>query len=134
MDLSQKESMVIKKYKKDIILISIILLLAIVLLFIYKINTTKGNSVEVSLDGKIIYNLPLNKNVTKTISSQLGENILIIDNGYAKIIEADCPDKLCINQKSISNVGETIICLPHKLIIKITNNKNIESDLDSISN
>lgn len=126
--------MVIKKYKKDIILISIILLLAIALLFIYKINTTKGNSVEVSIDGKIVYTLPLSENITKTISSKLGENILIIDNGYVKIIEADCPDKLCINQKSISNVGETIICLPHKLIIKIKNDKNIESDLDSISN
>lgn len=134
MDLNLKKSMVIKKYKKDIILISIILLLAIALLFIYKINTTKGNSVEVSIDGKIVYTLPLSENITKTISSKLGENILIINNGYVKIIEADCPDKLCINQKSISNVGETIICLPHKLIIKIKNDKNIESDLDSISN
>jgi len=35
------------------------------------------------------------------------------------VIEADCPDKICVKHTNIKNAGETIICLPHKLVIEI---------------
>lgn len=42
-----------------------------------------------------------------------------IKDGYADCTEADCRDGLCVNQKKISKVNETIVCLPHKVIIEI---------------
>ncbi len=35
--------------------------------------------------------------------------------------EADCPDKVCVGMRRISKSGETIVCLPHKLVIAIVN-------------
>jgi len=35
------------------------------------------------------------------------------------VTDADCPDRLCVKQRAISKQGETIVCLPHRLIVKI---------------
>ena len=48
-----------------------------------------------------------------------GTNILHIEGGKAWLDDANCPDKLCVNQGKISNNGETITCLPNKLTITV---------------
>ncbi|MBS5216414.1 MAG: NusG domain II-containing protein [Clostridiales bacterium] len=64
--------------------------------------------------------------------SQEGKNILRIRDGSADMIYADCPDQLCVNQKEIDKVGETIVCLPHKIVVEVEGEK--QSDFDSIAN
>ena len=63
---------------------------------------------------------------------QEGKNILRIRDGSADMIYADCPDQLCVNQKEIDKVGETIVCLPHKIVVEVEGEK--QSDFDSIAN
>jgi hypothetical protein len=52
----------------------------------------------------------------------------VIENNTARIKEADCPDELCVHQKEISKTGESIICLPHKLVIRISGGEEKEVD------
>ena len=33
--------------------------------------------------------------------------------------DANCPDKICEGHNKISYKGETIVCLPHKVVIEI---------------
>ena len=47
-------------------------------------------------------------------------NIIYIENGTASVVFANCPDKICVNTADISQVGEHIVCLPHRLVISIT--------------
>ncbi len=54
-----------------------------------------------------------------------------IDDGVVTMIEANCRDGLCVKMKSISKNGEMIICLPHKLYLKIQSEK--ETNLDGVS-
>jgi hypothetical protein len=35
------------------------------------------------------------------------------------MIEADCPDKLCMHQNAISLAGENIVCLPNKVVCTV---------------
>lgn len=58
-------------------------------------------------------------------------NLLLISNGQVSVSDADCPDKLCVHQHSISRNGESIICLPHKLVIQIEAKE--ESELDAVT-
>lgn len=44
---------------------------------------------------------------------------------------ADCPDHLCVKQKAISKGGESIICLPNKVVVTVKS--DMKSDIDSIS-
>ena len=45
-------------------------------------------------------------------------NICKIKNGEVKMIEADCPDHLCLKQKAVDSTGGTIVCLPNKVVIE----------------
>ena len=60
-----------------------------------------------------------------------GTNILQIKGGKADMIEADCPDQLCIHQGPIHIQGETIVCLSNRVVVEITGNDK-EEQLDGI--
>ena len=45
--------------------------------------------------------------------------VLVIENGACAITEADCPDKLCVGMGKIHYSGQSIICLPHQVVIAI---------------
>ena len=48
-----------------------------------------------------------------------GTNTVQVEKGRIRILEADCPDQVCVNQGWISSGAVPIICLPHRLIIEI---------------
>lgn len=105
--------------KKEILFFIIILIAAGIFCIIApKINTT-SDSVSVSIDGELYQQFDLSNSENITIETEQGYNILKIQNHTAKVIEADCPDQLCVQQKSISHTGELIVCLPHKMVVEI---------------
>ena len=56
------------------------------------------------------------------------ENTIQIKNQKVKMIQATCPDHLCIKQGTIDKKGSTIVCLPHHLIIEIKEGKEEVQD------
>ncbi len=107
------------KIRNDIILVVAILLSSLILLLVFKNGLKSGDRVVVSVDGKLVYSLPLNEYTEKTVLTELGENKILIQNGTARVIDANCRDKICVGHKEISKIGETIVCLPHKLVVEI---------------
>lgn len=105
--------------KADIILLVIIIAACLGFIVILKHNSNPGLSVRIMVDGELINSFNINDDVKSKVITNTGENIVIIKNGEVYVSEADCPDKICVNHKPISDVGETIICLPHKLVIEI---------------
>lgn len=117
--------------KNDIILIGIIAIVGMIGLLYISLSKTAGDKVVVTVDGEVYKELPLNKDATFTIEGvNGGTNILQIKDGIADIIEANCPDKLCVNQHEIENNGESQICLPNKVVVEVQSEK--ESDVDII--
>ena len=53
-----------------------------------------------------------------------GTNTLVIEDGKAYVSQANCPGQDCVEQGSISLNNQSIICLPHRLAIIITNPKD----------
>lgn len=104
--------------KRDLLLI-LGLLLVVTLLALLLYPREAGISVAVSVDGIVVGTYPLALNQRHTIAGVGGENLLAIENGCARIVDADCPDHLCENMPSISHVGETIVCLPHRVILRV---------------
>ena len=60
-----------------------------------------------------------------------GYNILVIKNGKADVIEASCPDHVCVDQRAISKTGEAITCLPNKTVITVEGQGEAEIDFVS---
>lgn len=48
-----------------------------------------------------------------------GVNRLSVKNGEIACTYADCPDQICVSQGYISAQTETIVCLPHRMIVTI---------------
>jgi hypothetical protein len=119
--------------KNDFILVGIILIVAVAALLFINQTKKSGDMAIIEVGGKVYKELPLNVNTTIEIKgANGGTNVLKIEDGHADMIDADCPDKLCVKQKNIQNNGETLVCLPHKVIVKIESSK--ANDIDAVAN
>ena len=45
------------------------------------------------------------------------------------VLEADCPDHVCINTGFINKAGQSIVCIPNQFIISLLVGKSGESDI-----
>ncbi len=115
--------------KADIILGILLLVLGFGTLAALQGFAMSGTSVSVSVDGEIYGVYSLAENQTIEINSANGHNTMEIKNGQVSIVDADCPNKDCMEFGSISKTNQTILCLPNKVSVKM----NGKSDLDSIS-
>ncbi len=111
-----------RKIRNTVILAAVILIIAVAGLLFIKLTKTEGSIVVVKIDGVQTAAYPLSENTEVEIKTgENGENInvLVIEDGKAYISEADCPDGICKDYRPVSYVGETIICLPHKVVVEV---------------
>jgi len=109
------------RYKKDLIIVGIILMVALLSFVVLKLTRERGVFAEVSIDGEVVASYSLSENRTETfLAENDGFNTIVIENGEVYVVDADCKDGLCIHQGKKSSIGETIVCLPHKLVVTVT--------------
>ncbi len=46
-------------------------------------------------------------------------NDTLVNDNRIKIIDANCPDQICVHHAAISKPGQTIVCLPHKVLVEV---------------
>lgn len=102
--------------KGDIIIAFCVLFVAIVaFITVFFFPSKTAETVVVSKNNKIIYEVKLSEDR----EIDLGTNTLQIKDGKAKVIWADCKNQICVNHKEIFKKGESIVCLPNKIIVEI---------------
>ncbi len=122
---------ILKKHKIEIIIITCILLVSILAIIIINLLSNKGRYVVVIYNQKEQASYALDKDIEVDLTYEENHyNKLVIKDGKASIVEASCPDKICVKTYSISKVGETIVCLPNKVVIKIVGQK---TDVDVVT-
>ena len=111
--------------KKDIILGIGIIAAALLMLLVLQINRgEEGNRIQVILDGKIYGTYSLEKNQVIEIEEGSFYNKIRVEDGKAYMEEANCPDGYCEEQGKISRHTQTIVCLPHKLVVEVLESDN----------
>lgn len=110
------------KAKNDMVLIVALLVILSVIGTIYFFARTDGDTVTVTVDGEIFAEYSLSQD--RTVEIRIGDNlnILVIEGGKAYVDEASCPDGVCAAHKPISRNGESIVCLPNKVVISVRTN------------
>lgn len=115
--------------KKDLGFLVVIILIAIACVVWYRVTYREsGDQVQISVDGKVYGIYELNVNMEIPIVEDEVVNILVIENGIVSMKWADCPDQLCVHHKKIKATGETIVCLPNKVVVTVTGEKEPEFD------
>lgn len=121
-----------EKILKDIIFIMCVLVSAVLIWVLFRyMNGSEGDSVVVIQDGQETERYLLSEDNIYIISYGEEYNLLMISDGEAFITDADCPDGLCMKQRAIFRDGESIICLPHKLVIQVEAKE--EGKLDAVT-
>lgn len=119
--------------KKDIFLIVGIILIAISIFFVNKINNSnKGSYVVIYYNNKLYKKLPLDKEKTVEIKNKGIKNIIHIHDNGVEMKEANCSDHICVKTGFIKDSSKSIVCLPHRINIKIISSD--DADFDATAN
>ena len=91
--------------------------------FIFFTGAKSGeNSAEIYENGKLVKtvsDLSPDKEYSFEIKTENGTNTITIGEGSIWVSSADCSNQTCVHAGKISHAGQTVICAPHKLVIKI---------------
>ena len=119
-----------KSVKKDIIIVAAVIVIGAALILLLFLLKKPGKTIVVSVDGKTVATYSISEEIDTVIRGVGGWNRLVISQGKVSVSDADCPDKLCVNQGQISESPDSIVCLPHKLIVRV---ESEDRELDAVS-
>lgn len=80
---------------------------------------------QVWSEGKLLYTLPLSADRQITVKTELGTNVITVQDGKIAVTEASCPDHYCMHRGFCDN-GLQIVCLPNKLEIRFTGEQEVD--------
>ena len=120
--------------KNDWILIVLVAAVAGFFLVFQFLKPVQGTmEVEISIDGELYGRYNLEEEQKIEIHDT---NLVEISEGTAKMTWAECPDQICVHHKEISRTGESIICLPNKIVVSIIGGDATDGGIspDAVSN
>ncbi len=92
--------------------VATVFVMSIALLFSF---SKQGSRVVIKQNDEIIYNQSINKNSV----FDTGTNVVVVKDGEVFVKKANCKNQVCVNTGKISKKGESIVCLPNKVIVEI---------------
>lgn len=110
--------------KKTKIWIAVLLSVVLLgLLGFFALSRLGGGTIAViTVDGQEYKRIDLSR-VTESydieIDTKYGHNTVHVEPGRIAVTQADCPDGICVAQGAIDRGGVPIVCMPHRLVVKI---------------
>ncbi len=104
--------------KSDIILILVLLLASLSIFAVHTIMSSQGSNAlcRITVNGELYGTYELDRDQTIDIDHT---NVCTIRDGKVKMISANCPDQICVDSIAVSRNGESIVCLPNRIVITI---------------
>lgn len=121
-----------RKFKNDVIFIAAILAVVAIAAAALYLFRVEGSAVKVEVNGTLVGTYPLSMDREVEIKSGPDgsqRNILVIRDGKATVTSATCPDGICAAHRPISRAGESIVCLPHGVVITVIGGNGEEPDI-----
>ena len=112
--------------KNDIFLLLGVIAIAVMCLGIKFLMPASEGNLIVQINGERTASYPLEEDAEFEING--GTNRVKISDGKVQMVQADCPDQICVHHKEISKNHETIVCLPNKIVLTIESIEEAEID------
>lgn len=113
-----------------IFIFAAVILLSVLAVLIGNSKTYKSKMATIYKDGVIVKTIDLNTVGTSYIIDVGKDNQVLVEKGKISMYSADCPDKLCIKQGTITNGMYPIVCLPNRVVISIEEG---DEEIDAMS-
>ena len=104
------------------LILALVLLTALAAAFLVwqRLLSQEGIKAVVQVGGQQKQELDLSRDQEFWVGdAEIGRNLIRVEDGTVMVVQADCPDKICVHTGPISQEGEVIACLPHGVIIYI---------------
>ncbi len=111
----------------DKILILCLLFLSIISGVVLKRTHKEAKYCIISVNGRDTYKLLLSEPKTIKIKGAIGKSTVEIKDRSVRILDSPCPLKICMHQGKIKASGETIICVPNRVMIRITGKELVDA-------
>ncbi len=95
-------------------------------LYITWLNNSQGDQLiaTVQSDGTVVREIDLGSVAEpyqfRVENGRGGYNIVAVERGRIRVSEADCPEQVDVRQGWISQPHQTIVCLPNRLVIRLS--------------
>lgn len=124
MNLKSSEKKRLPLLKGDIILILFLCILIISLFLPSFIKSDEKLRAEIYLEGELTKAVSLSE--CNGEEYNVGNCTLLLEKDGVTFLSADCPDKLCIKRGKLKRKGDTMACVPEKVVVVIRGEKNEE--------
>lgn len=124
-----------KLFKKADFALILVFCLLCAAMFLPRIVGSDNLTAKIYKKGVEIHSINLNTVVTGyTIDLESDPaGVVLVEKNAIGYIEADCPDKLCVNAGMLTRRGQTAVCLPAKTVIVVTGGKKSKDLPDVIT-
>ena len=76
--------------------------------------------IRITANGREVLRLPADEDADElAVEGYQGDSYLEVRDGRVRMVDSACPDKLCVKTGWISSPGESIVCLPNRVVIEI---------------
>ena len=118
------------RHKADLLLVCLLLGITGTVFAALSAARAEGERVVITVDGAVYGTYALFENRRIPIADADGHvgNTAVIEDRSVYMETADCPDRLCVRQGSIDRTMESIVCLPHRVVITISGAEEAEYD------
>ena len=106
----------------DIVLVVILLVLVGMTLY-FTLSHETGEYAEIFVEGKLYQKVALAEDTI----IDLDHLKVVVKGGEVRVEDADCPDKICERRGAIARSGESIVCLPNRVVVKVTGKSEVEA-------
>ena len=114
--------------KADIVLLFCLLLAGLGTFWLSTAGSREGTQVRVTVNGEDHATYSLAQDRTVTIRKDGHLNKFSIKKGKVQMDQSNCHNQNCVEMGAISRTGQSIVCLPHRIVIEITG-----GDYDAVS-
>ena len=117
--------------KADIILFILILVTGLLISFGPLARSAAGSDVRITVDGELYGVYDLLEDQTITIKNGDKTNQVVIEGAKVHMESASCHNQICVEHSAISLAGDSIVCLPNRVVVEIAGNNGGEADVIS---
>lgn len=105
----------------DVVLVALILLFSIGVIVHTKLGlqgqSSKVAEASVYHEGNLLKDVKLDKDQEFHLLN--GKMLIQIKEGRIRVRESDCPRQICVNTGWIQYPGESVVCVPYKVLIEV---------------
>ena len=105
--------------KADIILLIVLVLVGLASTAYVAMSRSGGDTVIIEQRGELYGKYSLFEDRTITIEGAKTKNVVSISGGEVTMSESTCKNQVCVRHGAIAAAGESIICLPNRVVVRI---------------